>query len=72
MQGLGQLASLGSARRAGDIQGAQLLEGIGKTQLGEKQAELDIGFEDFLGQKNFTKDQLGFLSNILQLSLIHI
>ena len=66
MQGLGQLAQLGSARRAGDIQGAQLLEGIGKTQLGERQAELDIGYQDFLGQQNFTKDQLGFLSNILQ------
>ena len=66
LQGLGQLASLGSARRAGDIQGAQLLEGIGNTQLGEKQAGLYIGYQDFLGQQNFTKDQLGFLSNILQ------
>ena len=66
MQGLGQLAQLGSARRAGDIQGAQLLEGIGKQQLGERQAELDLGYKDFLDQQNFTKDQLGFLSNILQ------
>jgi len=66
MQGLGQLAQLGSARRAGDIQGAQLLEGIGKTQLGEQQAGLDIGYQDFLGQKNFNKDQLGFFSNMLQ------
>ena len=66
MEGLGQLAQLGSARRAGDIQGAQLLEGIGKQQLGERQAELDLGYKDFLDQQNFTKDQLGFLSNILQ------
>jgi hypothetical protein len=66
MQGLGQLAQLGSARRAGDIQGAQLLEGIGKTQLGEQQAGLDIGYQDFLGQQNFNKDQLGFFSNMLQ------
>lgn len=66
MQGLGQLAQLGSARRAGDIQGAQLLEGIGKTQLGEQQAGLDIDYQDFLGQQNFNKDQLGFFSNMLQ------
>ena len=66
MQGLGQLAQLGSARRAGDIQGAQLLEGIGKTQLGEQQAGLDIGYQDFLGQQNFNKVQLGFFSNMLQ------
>ena len=64
--GLGQLATMGGSRRAADIQGAQLLEGIGKSQLGEKQAELDIGYQDFLNQQNFTKDQLGFLSNILQ------
>ena len=64
--GLGQLATLGGSRRAGDIQNAQLLEGIGRSQLGEKQAELDMGYQDFLTQQNFTKDQLGFLSNILQ------
>ena len=64
--GLGQLATMGGSRRAADIQNAQLLEGIGKSQLGEKQAELDMGYQDFLTQQNFTKDQLGFLSNILQ------
>ena len=64
--GLGQLATMGGSRRAGDIQNAQLLEGIGRSQLGEKQAELDMGYQDFLTQQNFTKDQLGFLSNILQ------
>ena len=64
--GLGQLATMGGSRRAADIQNAQLLEGIGRSQLGEKQAELDMGYQDFLTQHNFTKDQLGFLSNILQ------
>ena len=64
--GLGQLATMGGSRRAADIQNAQLLEGIGKSQLGEKQAELDMGYQDYLTQQNFTKDQLGFLSNILQ------
>ena len=66
MTGLGQIASMGGARRAGDIQAAQLLEGIGKAQLGEQQAGLDMGYQDFLTQQNFNKDQLGFLSNILQ------
>jgi hypothetical protein len=66
MSGLGQLAQLGSARRAGDIQGAQLLEGIGKQQLGEQQAGMDIGYQDFMNQQNFNKDQLGFFSNMLQ------
>jgi len=30
------------------------------------QASLDIGYEDFLRQQGFTKDQLGFYSNILR------
>ena len=66
LAGLGQYAGLAGQRRAADIQGAQLLEGIGKSQLGETQAGLDIGYQDFLRQQGFNKDQLGFLSNILQ------
>ena len=66
LAGLGQYAGLAGQRRAADIQGAQLLEGIGKQQLGEQQAGLDLAYQDFLRQQGFTKDQLGFLSNILQ------
>ena len=64
--GLQQMAGLVGQRRAADIQGAQLLEGIGKQQLAEQQAGLDIGYQDFLRQQGYTRDQLGFLSNALQ------
>lgn len=60
------LAQLGGQERATGIQDAQLLEGIGKSQLGENQAILDTGYQDYLAEQNFTKDQLGFLSNVLQ------
>lgn len=60
------LAQLGGQERATGIQDAQLLEGIGKTQLGDQQAALDLGYQDFLNQQNFNKDQLGFFSNMLQ------
>ena len=60
------LAGLGGQQRAADIQAAQLLEGIGKQQLGEQQAGLDMAYQDFLRQQGFNKDQLGFMSNILQ------
>lgn len=64
---LGQgIAALGGDKRATDIQDAQLLEGMGKTQLDEQQKQLDIGYGDFLNQQNFNKDQLGFFSNLLQ------
>ena len=42
------------------------LSGIGEQQRAMDQAGLDMGYEDFLRQQNFTRDQLGFLSNILQ------
>lgn len=60
------LAGLGGQQRAADIQGAQLLEGIGKSQQAEDQAGMDLSYQDFLRQQGFTKDQLGFMSNILQ------
>lgn len=64
--GLQQVAGLSGQKRAADIQGAQLLEGIGSQQLAEQQAGLDQGYEDFLAQRNFTKDQIGFLGGVLQ------
>lgn len=60
------LAGLGGQQRAAQIQGAQLLEGIGKSQQAEDQAGYDIAYQDFLRQQGFNKDQLGFMSNILQ------
>ena len=62
----GQYAGLGGQQRAAGIQGAQLLEGIGKAQMGEDQASMDMAYQDFLRQQGYNKDQLGFLSNILQ------
>ena len=64
--GLQQVAGLSGQKRAADIQAAQLLEGIGKQQLGERQAGLDQAYEDFLAQRNFNKDQIGFLGGVLQ------
>jgi hypothetical protein len=62
----GQYAGLGGQQRAAGIQGAQLLDAIGRSEMGEAQAGMDLAYQDFLRQQNFNKDQLGFLSNILQ------
>lgn len=62
----GQYAGLGGQQRAAGIQGAQLLDAIGRSEMGESQAGMDLAYQDFLRQQNFNKDQLGFLSNILQ------
>lgn len=62
----GRLATMGEQDRAAQIQNAQLLEAIGRTQQGEAQAGLDIGYQDFLGQRSYPKEQLGFYSDILR------
>tara|TARA_R100001015_G_C4619796_1_gene176600 strand:- start:167 stop:1348 length:1182 start_codon:yes stop_codon:yes gene_type:complete len=41
------------------------LQGIGAQQRAMQQASLDMGYQDFLRQQGFTKEQLGFLGNIL-------
>ena len=61
-----QLGSLQDRARAGDVQAAQLLEAAGKQEQGQKQAGLDIGYNNFLEQRNWNQNQVNNLSNILQ------
>ncbi len=61
-----RLAALGEQGRAADIQGAQMLESIGKAQQAEAQAGLDIGYQDFLRQQGYPQEQLAFYSDILR------
>lgn len=61
-----QLAGFGELERGAGIQNAQLLEAIGRAQQGEAQAGLDIGYQDFLRQQGYPREQLGFYSDILR------
>lgn len=60
------IANLEEQARTGDIQAAQLLETIGKAQEARGQAGLDLAYEDYLRQQGFNKEQIGFMSGILQ------
>lgn len=60
------VADLEEQARTGDIQAAQLLETIGKAQEAKTQAGLDIDYEDYLRQQGYNKEQIGFMSGILQ------
>lgn len=60
------LADLGAKARAGDIQSAKLLEQIGKAEQSRDQAELDMGYEDFVRQRDFPREALQFYSSILR------
>ena len=61
-----QMVGLGSTERAADIQGAQLLESIGKSQRGFEQEGFDIDYQNFLRQAAYPEQQLQFLSSILR------
>jgi len=61
-----QMVGFGEAGRAADIQGAQLLENIGRSQLGREQEGLDIAYQDFVAQRAFPEQQLQGISSILR------
>lgn len=61
-----QMVGLGETGRAADIQGAQLLETIGKSQLGREQEALDMAYQDFIRQQAFPEQQLQMYSSILR------
>jgi hypothetical protein len=61
-----QLAQLGQLAREGDIQAASMLEKIGRDIQAEKQAGLDIAYEDFVRQRDYPREQLQFMSSILR------
>ena len=61
-----QMVGFGEAGRAADIQSAQLLENIGRSQLGREQEALDIAYQDFVRQQAFPEQQLQGLSSILR------
>ena len=60
------LAQLGEKARAGDIESAQLLEKIGKDRQAREQAGLDIGYEDFVRQRDQPREDLTFFSSLLR------
>ncbi len=67
LAGLGAgLAGLGERQRAADIQGAQLLETIGRDIRAEDQGRLDLAYEDFIRQRDYPISQYERMAGILR------
>ena len=67
LAGLGAgLSNLGERQRAADIQGAQLLETIGRDIRAEDQARLDMSYEDFIRQRDYPMSQYQQMAGILR------
>jgi len=60
------LAGLGERQRAADIQGAQLLETIGRDIRAEDQGRLDLAYEDFIRQRDYPISQYERMASILR------
>lgn len=60
------LGGLGSQQQALDLQRLSAQLGVGGERRGLMQRGLDLGYEDFLRQQAYGREQLGYLSNLLQ------
>lgn len=61
-----QLVGLGEKEREAQIQNAQLLDTVGRSNMAEAQAGMDMSYQDFLRQQGYPMEQLGNFSNMLQ------
>jgi hypothetical protein len=61
-----QLVGLGEKEREAQIQNAQLLDTLGRSQQAETQAGLDIGYQDYLRQQGYPAEQIALMSNVIQ------
>ena len=62
-QGLGSLAGQGQSL---GLQGAAALEGVGAAQQQQGQQNLDVGYQDFLSQRDYPRENVGLMSNVLR------
>jgi hypothetical protein len=60
------LIGVGTEKERAALSRIQALMGIGSQQRALEQASLDMGYDDFLRQQGYSKDQLGFFSNLLR------
>jgi len=60
------LASLGERQRAADIQGAQLIDTVGRDIRAEDQGRLDMSYEDFLRQREYPQQQYERFAGLLK------
>lgn len=60
---LGSLANMGQGMNLRD---AAALEGVGQTQQGQQQKNLDLAYADFLQERDYPKTQLNFMNSMLR------
>ena len=60
------MSKIGTRGQLGRQSDLSTLQGIGGLQRGQQQQAIDIGYTDFLQERDFPKEQLGFVSDIIR------
>lgn len=60
------MGQLGAARQGLTLQQAEALQKQGALQQGQEQKSMDIAYQDFLNQRDYDKQQINYLSQILR------
>lgn len=66
LQAAGTMGQLGSSRQGLALQQAQALQAQGTAQQNLGQRQLDTEYQDFINQRDFEKQQIAYMSNILR------
>lgn len=66
LQAAQQRSALGTATQAADLQRLAAQEAAGKAQQDQQQAELNTAYNQWLEQRDWEKNQLGFLSGLIR------
>ena len=61
-----QLANLGTAIQASDLQRTQALSAAGEQQQALQQQKLNTSYQNYLDQRDWEKNQLGYLSGLIR------
>lgn len=61
-----QLGVLGQLAQSTNLRDAAALEGVGTTQRGIEQSNLDTAYQDFINQRDYPKSNITFLNNMLR------
>ena len=71
IQGSRSLADIGSLIQQDAVNRIGALGRIGEQERAMRQAGLDIGYDDFVRQRDFDRDQIGFFSNVFKVFLLN-
>ena len=66
LQAAQQRQGLGTAMQSADLQRLAAQEAAGKSQQDQQQQELNTAYNQFLEQRDYEKNQLGFLSGLIR------